>query len=999
MLTKLEVLVLNRCIFHLQTKENKARLQGLTDDIHKGHRFFGNKVVAYTLGTEPNGVPNDYDLQPKQFLEDLRGLLSVKEVKTTQTGSDKLTYKQALNKHNYKGVSKVRDTKAEDILKVFVDNYLELEEASSKANGCSCNIIEANKGLLSKEYDNLSGLSVFNRGLQEKYEELRFGVYFKKTRQGGNLLIKLPRGSQINMQGKKGMDYHRIPRLLGYSAILNNPVQKSIGVYLNEDLREEDNYTCVVFTMIDSLRDFASNKSNAYLYKDYEEYCLTGNAQNGYECFTPNDKVLGDDIVVGISADGAERLTIDGINNAGCLVLGGPGSGKTTLLDTIMIQALNLRDEPKGDGNGAIVIVDNKTSEWTGGWKPAFERVGKHLYGFDGSSIDPRLLVYSKKGVRTSIEGAIPKYVAGAYFLTDIRSIIRALFSEAGVNKVSKYNTGNYSIDGITKIPRIVCLVDEFNSLAGTEYRKDLKQHLLIAKDTRQVNMGWFIAGQELPASVIPNNELQSYPNRIVGNLPEGTGGGSDRYGYYNIKIDSDVERYSQQNTNVLTQGVFYYKSSTGSPTLIKSMYLPDTEREQALQETASRTGLKGLTELDALVRYGIAHELFKSELTTVDKRYPGNNILAACLYELGIISEVEYKQLTEFKLNKYLNSGEKPQANTIFNGSTESIDTSQPSHIKQTVQNIPSKQTPQPSHIKQTTQSIMGTQKPRTAPIRQAPEPQVKQSTGKGVNGYIDVPRTMGEALYKGRKSGRYVLNSEQINESNIAQGIQEHMIDCSNVGVGMLGIGIKNMLYNKSPQYVEIVRKDTWRNIIRQASRSLGGRNRVVRLEALDNNLYLNQRYIDISGVLNADVYTDSEVSSLTDLIDFKHLDGLLPSLNNITIDADKYRKLCTTLGDNAVQLLYQRIPYLRELAIMYPNGEKLLTHRDDITDLAKLKERQYKEHTFKQFTKAKASAKQGKLLKTVGWGALGAVIGFGSIGLLATKKLYKEFTVLKG
>ena len=77
-------------------------------------------------------------------------------------------------------------------------------------------------------------------------------------------------------------------------------------------------------------------------------------------------------------------------------------------------------------------------------WRPAFNIVGKHLYGFDGSSISPSLLVYAKKGVKTSIEGDIPKYIGGAYFLTDIRGIIRDIFQQAGVNKVSKFNNGGF---------------------------------------------------------------------------------------------------------------------------------------------------------------------------------------------------------------------------------------------------------------------------------------------------------------------------------------------------------------------------------------------------------------------------------------------------------------------------------------------------------------------------------------------------------------------------
>ena len=43
----------------------------------------------------------------------------------------------------------------------------------------------------------------------------------------------------------------------------------------------------------------------------------------------------------------------------------------------------------------------------------------------------------------------------------------------------------------------------------------------------------------------------------------------------------------------MLTQGVFYYKAVQGNAVLMKSMYLPDTEREQAIQGHMIRINCK----------------------------------------------------------------------------------------------------------------------------------------------------------------------------------------------------------------------------------------------------------------------------------------------------------------------------------------------------------------------------------------------------------------------
>ena len=80
------------------------------------------------------------------------------------------------------------------------------------------------------------------------------------------------------------------------------------------------------------------------------------------------------------------------------------------------------------------------------------------------------------------------------------------------------------------------------------------------------------------------------------------------------------------------------------------------------------------------------------------------------------------------------------------------------------------------------------------------------------------------------------------------------------------------------------------------------------------------------------------------------------------------------------------------------MYPDGESINTHRENIKDTEEIKKRQRKEAVFNNFSKAKKSAKQKKWLNTLGWGTLGTVVGLGSVGLWATKKLYRQFRLLR-
>ena len=90
-MNKLGIVLINRCVFHIKTLKNKDKLIKIPDEVKKTNRFYGNPIIAWTLGTQPNEVENDYDRSPRQFNEDLAYLLSLgmgeNSVNTTATAT------------------------------------------------------------------------------------------------------------------------------------------------------------------------------------------------------------------------------------------------------------------------------------------------------------------------------------------------------------------------------------------------------------------------------------------------------------------------------------------------------------------------------------------------------------------------------------------------------------------------------------------------------------------------------------------------------------------------------------------------------------------------------------------------------------------------------------------------------------------------------------------------------------------------------------------------
>ena len=53
-MNKLEIVLINRCVFHIKTLKNKDKLIKIPDEVKKTNRFYGNPVIAWTLGIQPN---------------------------------------------------------------------------------------------------------------------------------------------------------------------------------------------------------------------------------------------------------------------------------------------------------------------------------------------------------------------------------------------------------------------------------------------------------------------------------------------------------------------------------------------------------------------------------------------------------------------------------------------------------------------------------------------------------------------------------------------------------------------------------------------------------------------------------------------------------------------------------------------------------------------------------------------------------------------------------
>lgn len=895
----------------------------ITSPLFKG--VFNGELSESLFASSVSAV--DFDKHPKDFFTALNKFLCAKPVKSAPS---KTRYIEVMREYGYtlvKNDTSVFGRKGQyaEIIKLFKQHFVDLE--TNTYISASSNIMNANRAQLEAHSIDIKKTPYDSKQVQTLSEDFIFRVFLKETAIGGELIIKLPRGAKVNMRGanKGAPDYKAIALAYNMQA-MGDCGQRDIASYLGESTDERlinqdeyDNnrgytYQAVSINMIRSLADFKDNTRNKHTLMDYISFCQ-GEDAPGYESYSEFDKGLGHTLAVGTTAKGIEQLSVTGQGNGafnGGLLIAGAGSGKTVLYNTLVVQAVALNNSPymfRGKkcgyhGDGAVVLLDYKMGEWTEGWRSAFNSIGRKLYAFDGRKIPGQYLRQvqiknSAKSGRTvtvlPITDPIPFYVAGVYFLTHLRGVIRHIYTRAGVASTTEFNKGGFNIDGITKIPRTLCLVDEITSLSEDRaFRKAMQANLFIAQDTRTTNMAWLIGGQDISAQVMPNAKLSNYNYRIVGSLAgmTSTNKAQNRYAYYNVNVPQEIVDYTEQHPQnpLLTHGVFLANNE-----LTKSMYLPEDQNAEALARINELYGSEGMSELEQIVGYGIKHGLFTVNASVTvagyDETYKGNNILAVALYSLGLITMDELKQMTKETLNHFKteDSQQETEGGELIEQPSDAYEDNAVSYAAQ----------------EQSDQD--------TSPIFKQNEKQSKQAkpTQRRSKNSV-IPSSVGEALFTGQTINNIPLE-------NLAVGAKTHKVTINTEDYITSQSSLKTALARYSPRYVDIVLNDAWRKVLKTAEEAMD--TYVTLVELLGDRLFVNKRYIDTSSLTGSDPYGIENKVAFSELVDFGVLFKTYKKLKQLTIDVSFEQKLLAYAGSYGE--LFEKTKSLTTVRVLARSG----------------------------------------------------------------------------
>lgn len=874
------------------------------------------KNVAEILG---NSKEVDYDTQPKMFLKHLSDFLKLDIQKDTSvmdqtTTINKSAYIQVLQEAGFTRIN--NDTvlfgkkgQYSALHTLIETRYLDLEQ-NKFSHIASCNIHVSNEAVLKAHNYDLK--APYNGAkLNRLDEDTSFKVFFKETKLGGILLIKLPLGAKLFPESRT-VTYDTIAQtyckqLIGGAEYLN------ISTYLNsEDPRlrivsggASYEYKVLVLKLVNEMSDFA-NSDNRNDFMDYIGFC-TGQSYNGFEFLTQKDNGLGHTIAIGTKMDGLEQISITGDGGStgfvGGMLIAGPGSGKTVLYNTMILQALALNNEPytyagrkyQNSGNGAIIMLDVKNNEWVGSWRASFKAVGKKLYGFDGAIIPPEMLWYVKKSrkknsdvyERVQITQPIPLYIGGICFIKAYCDVIRDIYGQVGVTSVTAFNRGNYNVEGITKLPRTLVVADEVNTISdelnGMNLGRFMSNNLYIAKTSRTANVGTMLAGQDLSKSVIGSREENSYSYRIAGTMAD------TRYDYYGITVPENIRQYEQASKrSVLTQGVFLVGKE-----IVKSMYLPEDENTQALQQIDQLYGLQGLDDFEQVVKYGIRHGIFTSQSYTGlndDKKYPGHNILPAALFAGGLITQEEFNMMTSECIHNSIPDSAQLEGEI----DSEPIDFTQPTENPEVRQR----------EAEREQAGFRGQNQPGV---------NIKNTVKSGTK----TPVTAGEALFTGKQFKDQDL-------STVLRDVKQVQIK-PEVGLAINSkLGIRKRFMENSPQYRKIMLSDTWNNILKATADDLGGRNKVYLVEVLGGHLYINKRLINLDNVVSDDIYGISDKVGFTEIIRFEPILTKFPGLTQLTIDPQAYGLMVSEFGKKPFDRVHEIRPELH-ITILAHDGTR--------------------------------------------------------------------------
>lgn len=518
---------------------------------------------------------------------------------------------------------------------------------------------------------NPKNANIFSPDIYTRDEDLMFRTFIREDALSLTILVKLP-------IGLKNFDLtsHNAKTNLNLFPLYFSNKNSNIGETFDSILLSEPRITNLkVARKVDCdydcfeikiAKDLISFKEANFFLRDYIK--AARGEENYFSDF--EELPLGEKIVVG-AVPGylkSERFDCSGKFVTGTLIGGGAGSGKTALYDSLLVQALALQGK---FGDGSAVLIDAK-QEWVKPWIQAFKKRGIQLFGFDGAMLPSADLkwVVTKRGNTNAepIPATVYAYMAGSLFTKGLYETVQYIISNstytgAAPKDISDFNKNDSTYFGhVKKLPRIGVFVDELNTLHANMGKDKLMgsyiySQLIIARLTRTSGFLWFLGGQDPSRTVIPSQERSNYGYNIFGKMSE------DRYEYFGVCENDAVKDYENRmktpdNPNpIISQGMFY-AGAVNKTELVKCMYLPDEEKDQALDDLG--INFEGMRQLEQVVRIGLKQGFFHKH--TPNDSVSASNIVYVALREIGFLTQQEF----EFYSNLALSGGSAESADVL---------------------------------------------------------------------------------------------------------------------------------------------------------------------------------------------------------------------------------------------------------------------------------------------------------------------------------------------
>ncbi|MFA8998113.1 hypothetical protein ACEI87_10580 [Clostridioides difficile] len=576
-----------------------------------------------------------------------------------------------------------------EIIKILKSVYNPL--TTSKDGHTFDNANMSNQRLLSKLGLDYKTVDLWSANIYTKDEDLAFRVFIKEDDSSFRIRVKLPlhvenftlaenKTVYLSQSSKNIRTVDVLDKLKPIPALFSNSDPTLGEVYSScffsiptitslKAFGINTIYNCIQFVIVKDLFEF---KNKNWLLRNYIKQARGSDVNTEFKDF--KNLPLGKKVVPGVLP--GDLLGLEFRNDrpqSACLMCGGAGSGKTAMIYSLAIQLLALNDTNLG--LGALVLIDAKM-ELPSPWIRAFKKKNIQLYGFDAEILPNSELkkeIVNRKGEKqvVPISESVPGFIGGLIFLKCVFYAIQHLKkkSKAGDDIVT-FNKNNISIDGISKLPRTAIIVDELNLLKDVldsfdngRGKKIFSDSIPQAKATRTSGYEWILCGQDLSKSVIPASERGNYPYSIVGDLQH------ERYEYYGINPNINVLKYEDLNCPegnreraIVSQGVFY-AGGKNSNALVKCMYLPENELEDALDDLG--INFEGMKQFDSIVKYAIKNGFFEDTNNPYGLK---NNIVYSALKSIGAITQEEFDIYTARMFNEASDSNNTEDTDTILN-------------------------------------------------------------------------------------------------------------------------------------------------------------------------------------------------------------------------------------------------------------------------------------------------------------------------------------------